>query len=148
MVVEVVVVEVDEVVEVVGSAAVVLGAAVTAAVVVVGANVSVVAPSVSLQAPPNRATNTSIKAIRIKGRLMRVVYTYTSPTDEGGLNVSDNDPNDDDQDLSGQRIAGGAILGTGLGAAVGAVAGDLGTGIWIGAVIGVGAAFVWNASGR
>lgn len=48
---------------------------------------------------------------------------------------------------SGQRVAAGAILGTGVGAAIGAATGDLGTGLWIGGVIGVGAAFLWNAMG-
>ncbi len=48
---------------------------------------------------------------------------------------------------SGQRVAAGAILGTGVGAAIGAATGDLGTGLWIGGVIGVGAAFLWNAVG-
>jgi hypothetical protein len=45
----------------------------------------------------------------------------------------------------GSRIAAGAVLGTGLGALIGTIAGQVGTGIWIGAVIGVGLAFAWNA---
>lgn len=49
---------------------------------------------------------------------------------------------------SGQRVAAGSILGVGVGAAIGAATGELGTGIWIGAVIGVGAAFAWNAASK
>lgn len=56
-----------------------------------------------------------------------------------------NEPNE--RQRSGQRVAAGAILGTGVGAAIGAATGDLGTGLWIGGVIGVGAAFLWNAIG-
>jgi uncharacterized membrane protein len=52
------------------------------------------------------------------------------------------------EDKSSQRIAAGAILGVGVGAAIGSVSGDLGTGIWIGAVIGVGLAFAYNAFGN
>lgn len=51
-----------------------------------------------------------------------------------------------DRAKSGQRIAAGSILGVGVGAAIGSATGDLATGIWIGAVIGVGAAFAWNAA--
>ena len=144
MVVVVVVVVVVELVDVGADVAVVDGTAVVVGEVVVGADVSLTAPSVSLHPPAAKATNTSIKNILIWGRLMHVQFAYTSCTHEGGRLVSDNE----DNDQSGQRIAGGAILGTGLGAAVGSIAGDLGTGIWIGAVIGVGAAFGWNASGR
>ena len=43
---------------------------------------------------------------------------------------------------TGSLFAAGAILGTGVGAAVGAIMGDLSTGIWIGAVIGVGLAML------
>lgn len=39
---------------------------------------------------------------------------------------------------SGMLVAVGAVLGTGIGAAVGAIVDDLYTWIWIGAVIGVG----------
>ena len=46
---------------------------------------------------------------------------------------------------AGQIIAAGSILGVGIGAAIGSATGDLSTGIWIGAVIGVGAAFLFNA---
>ena len=38
----------------------------------------------------------------------------------------------------GSLVGIGAVLGVGIGAAVGAANGDVGTGTWIGAVIGVG----------
>jgi hypothetical protein len=46
---------------------------------------------------------------------------------------------------TGARFAAGAVLGTGIGAAVGAATDALGTWIWIGGMIGVGLAFAWNA---
>jgi uncharacterized membrane protein len=42
----------------------------------------------------------------------------------------------------GMLYAIGAVLGVGIGAAVGVAIGDLGTGIWIGAVIGTGLAML------
>ena len=42
-------------------------------------------------------------------------------------------------------MAAAAVLGVGIGAAVGYSIGDLGSGIWIGAVIGVGAGLLANA---
>ena len=42
----------------------------------------------------------------------------------------------------GMLYAIGAVLGVGVGAAVGVAIGDLGTGIWIGAVIGTGLAML------
>jgi len=39
-------------------------------------------------------------------------------------------------------VAAGAVLGVGIGAAVGTAMDDLSTGIWIGAVIGVGLAML------
>ncbi len=44
----------------------------------------------------------------------------------------------------GTRYAIGAMMGVGIGAAVGVAIGDLGTGIWIGSTIGVGLAMLAN----
>jgi hypothetical protein len=49
---------------------------------------------------------------------------------------------------SGSWFAAGAVLGTGIGAAVGAATDSLGTGMWIGGTIGVGLALAWNAFAR
>lgn len=43
---------------------------------------------------------------------------------------------------TGSLFAAGAILGTGIGAAVGAIMDNLSTGIWIGGVIGIGLAML------
>ena len=43
---------------------------------------------------------------------------------------------------TGSLFAAGAILGTGVGAAIGAIMGDLANGMWIGAVIGIGLAML------
>jgi hypothetical protein len=43
---------------------------------------------------------------------------------------------------SGQLIPALAVLGSGIGAAIGAATDELGTGIWIGGAIGVGLAMV------
>jgi uncharacterized membrane protein len=53
---------------------------------------------------------------------------------------------DHSEQTCGQRIAAGAVLGMGVGAAIGTATGDLSTGIWIGAVMGVGAAMLWNVA--
>ncbi len=42
----------------------------------------------------------------------------------------------------GQLIPALAVLGSGIGAAIGAATGNLGTGIWIGGAIGVGLAML------
>lgn len=43
---------------------------------------------------------------------------------------------------TGSLFAAGAVLGTGIGAAVGAIMDNLSTGIWIGGVIGIGLAML------
>lgn len=48
------------------------------------------------------------------------------------------DERDDKNENQGRLIGAGSVLGVGIGAAVGAATGDLGTGIRIGAVNGVG----------
>ena len=45
---------------------------------------------------------------------------------------------DEKNENQGLLIGAGSVLGVGISAAVGAATGDLGTRIWIGAVIGVG----------
>jgi hypothetical protein len=47
---------------------------------------------------------------------------------------------------SGQLIPALAVVGSGIGAAIGAVTDNLGTGIWIGGAIGVGLAMVIGGS--
>ena len=53
-----------------------------------------------------------------------------------------NDTQDDKK--SGNIYAAGSMLGVGIGAAVGYSIGDLGNGVWVGAVIGVGLAMLYN----
>ncbi len=60
--------------------------------------------------------------------------------------MSDNDTDGKEVvERKGKMYGAGAVLGGGIGAAVGYGIGDLQTGIWIGGMIGVGLALLYDA---